>query len=87
MDKTFKEVWLEVPDSQMAEVIKDIIREKWDDEPSAIQILEAIDYCVHYGASSDFVVSVLDGYMHAALQCEGKTFEELISEATWRNGQ
>lgn len=84
MEKTTKEIWLEAPVEQMAGVIKNIIREKWDDEPSAIQILEVVDHCVYWGASSDFVVTALNAYMHIALKNEGKTYEQLVTEATWR---
>ena len=84
MEKTTKEVWLEAPEEQMSSSIKNIIREKWHDEPTAIQILEAVDHCVHWGASSDFVVTALNTYMHAALKSEGKTYEQLVTEAVWR---
>lgn len=82
---TTKEIWLEAPEEQLDNSIKNIIRERWDDDPTALQILEAVDHCVYWGASSDFVVTALNAYMHAALKREGKTFEQLTTEATWRD--
>ena len=81
---TTKEIWLQAPEEQLDNSIKNIIRDKWDDDPTAIQILEAVDHCVYWGASL-FVVTALNAYMQAALKREGKTFEELITEATWRD--
>lgn len=82
---TLKERMLSAPDSQISDGIKRIIREKWDDEPSAIQILEAVDHCVFWGASSDFVVRALNMYLEMAIKREGTTFKKIIEDATWRN--
>lgn len=81
---TLKEQMLSAPSEQMDDAIKNIIREKWDDEPTAIQILEVVDHCVYWGASSDFVVRVLNLYLESALKTENKTFDQLIEDATWR---
>lgn len=81
---TTKEIWLQAPDGQLDDVIKKIIREKWDDEPTAIQILEAVDHCVYYGASSDFVVSALNLMLEQAMKREGLEWLEFIKDAKWR---
>ena len=81
---TTKELWLSAPEGQLDDVIKKIIQEKWDDEPTAIQILEAVDHCVYYGASSDFVVAALNTMLQTAMKEEGLEYLEFIKDARWR---
>lgn len=80
-----KTMWLSAPDEQMSNNIKKIIKEKWNDEPTAIQLLEVIDHCAYYGEASDFVVTALDVMLQLAMKREGIEFEELIKNAKWRD--
>ena len=59
--------------------------EEWPDNPSSIQILEVLDKCIFGSLASGFVVSVLQWIYDATLKLEGKTHEENIPLATWRN--
>lgn len=79
-----KEIILTAPDGQIDPVVRTMIAEKWDDKPTAIQILEIIDNCVYCGASSDFVVSLLNICLEQTIEHEGTTMEELVKLATWR---
>lgn len=82
---SIKDAWLAAPGDSMNESIKNIIREKWDDEPTAIQILEALDHCIYWGAASGFVVSGLNIMLEHAMKREGLTLDVLVEEAVWRN--
>ena len=79
-----KTMWLSAPGEHMSDNIKKIIQEKWNDEPTAIQLLDVIDHCAYYGEASDFVVAALDVMLQLAMKQEGIEFEELIKNATWR---
>jgi hypothetical protein len=85
MTNLFKDVILEAPDHIIDSSIKEMIKVKWDAEPTAIQILEVLDRIVFYGAASDFVVNVLDVRMRAELVKENQTYEQLVEQASWRN--
>lgn len=79
-----KQLLLEAPEGHIAEPALDLIR-NWDDEPKAIQVLETLDACVQGGLSSGFVIGVLEAVLNSAMEKEGTTYEELISQASWRN--
>ncbi len=70
-------------DSQLDSRMKPLV-EKWDDDPSAIQILEVLDHCIFGALASGFVVKVLQLTYDSALRREGKTHEEMLPLATWR---
>ena len=81
--KGFKPMMLLAPDSQADASLKEVIK-KWDEPPTAIQILEAVDHTVRFSSGSDFVVQVLDIMLRQTIKEENTTFEELIKRATWR---
>ena len=81
---TLKEQMLAAPEEQLSQPAKDLIIQIWDDNPTAIQLLEAMDWIVYYSLASDFTVSVLDIYLTAALKREEISYEELLPLATWR---
>lgn len=78
-----KQLMLEAPEGQLDPSMLPLI-EKWDSEPKAIQILEVLDKCIYYGASSDFVVSVLQIMLEYSMAAEGITLEQLVPLAVWR---
>ena len=80
-----KEILLSSPDSQLDAQMKPLIR-LWDDPPSAIQILEVLDYCIHGSLASGLVVSVLQIQYDAACKREGVTHDLVAERATWRKG-
>lgn len=79
-----KEVWLAAPASQVDPQVIKMIREQWDDTPSALQILEVQDKCAYYGLSSDFVVTALQVTLEVALKSENTSLEDILPQATWR---
>lgn len=80
---SLKELMLAAPEGQLDAKMQPLV-EKWDDEPTAIQVLEVLDWCIHCALGSDFVVSMLETFYELALKNEGKTREDMIPLATWR---
>lgn len=78
-----KQLMLEAPEGQLDPSVLPLI-EKWDDEPKAIQILEVLDECIHYGLASGFVVSSLQTMLEFALKNEGITLDHIVAHAVWR---
>jgi hypothetical protein len=59
---------------------------KWDEpEPSARQILEVLDHCIHGSLASGFVVAALQALYDVACKREGTTHEEVVKDAPWRD--
>jgi hypothetical protein len=58
--------------------------ERWDEPPSAIQVLEVLDRCIHESLASGLVVAVLQAAYDQALAREGTTHEAVVKGATWR---
>lgn len=79
-----KQHWLEAPDNVIDQSIREMIRDKWDDEPTSIQILEVVDHVVHWGAGSDLAVHLLDLRLRAALASENKILDDILPDAVWR---
>lgn len=75
---------LKAPDRQLDAQMKPLI-EKWSDPPTALQVLEVLDYCIHGSLASGFVVSVLQILYDMRCKAEGVTHEQLEPLATWRN--
>lgn len=82
--KRFKGLMLEAPDTSLDPGIKDIIR-AWNDDFKAIDVLKAVDFCIHWGAASGFALSVLQQYYNLLLTDEGVTHSDMERLATWRN--
>jgi len=82
---SFKELMLLAPETQIDACMKPLI-EKWDDEPTAYQILEVLDHCIYAALSTGFVVTVLQISFDKALETEGKTHQEAYeyAEQHWR---
>ena len=57
-NSNIRDMLLVAPEGQMDEPLKDIIR-KFDVEPTAVQLLEALDNATYFASASGFVVSVL----------------------------
>jgi hypothetical protein len=82
--KEIVEHLLKAPDRQLDAQMKPLI-EKWSDPPTALQVLEVLDYCIHGSLASGFVVSVLQILYDMRCKAEGVTHEQLEPQATWRN--
>lgn len=83
--KSLKYMLLEAPDSQLDHSMFPLI-EKWNDpDPTSLQLLEVIDNCIHGGLSSGIVLSFMQMELDQRLSDEGKTLEDILPFATWRN--
>lgn len=78
-----REHLLKAPDSQLDAAVKPMI-EKWDDEPTPIQILEVLDLVIHDALGSDFMVSVLQAIYDVQCKKFNTTHEDVVKQATWR---
>ena len=78
------EPFLEAPDEQLDASMKPLI-EKWSDPPTSLEILEVLDKCIFSSLASGLVVTALQMFYNRALQAEGKTHEDNVPLATWRN--
>ena len=78
-----KALLLEASDSQMDASMFPLI-EKWDDEPTSLQILEVLDHCIHGSLASGFIVHLLQTLYDRALTREGKRHDQNVPLATWR---
>ena len=81
--RSIKEKFLTAPDGQLDKCMFPLI-EKWDDEPTSIQILEVLDKCIYASLASGFVVGLLQVLYANRLGVEQKVHEDNIPLATWR---
>lgn len=79
-----RKLFLDAPESQIDPSLVELIK-KWDDHPTALQILEVLDKAIFWGAASGFVVSSLRIMLGAAMTEEDVTLEQLAEKAVWRN--
>ena len=75
---------LEAPDTQLDKNMQPLIL-KWNNPPSAIQILEVLDHCVHSALASSVVIILLQEQLRNQLVTENISREELNKQAHWRN--
>ena len=80
---SIKDALLKAPDSQLDAEMFSLI-EKWNDEPTSLQVLEVLDRCVYAGLASSFVIVLLESILDMAMTLENTTIEEVIKLATWR---
>ena len=79
-----RDLLLEGPDGQIADFVKDTIRE-WSDKPTALEILKSLDAGVHGGGVSEFTLGVLDTLLVLAIKQENTTYDDVVKQAIWRN--
>ena len=78
-----KNLLLQATDSQLDASLFPLI-EKWDDEPTPLQLLEVIDKCIYGSLASGFVVGLLQACYELACADRGTTHDEVVKQATWR---
>ncbi len=82
---TLKTLLLSASDSQLDAAMKPLIA-KWNEPtPASIQVLEVLDHCIHGSLASGFVIKVLQELYQNCLTTEGKTHEQNLSAAIWRD--
>ena len=74
---------LRAPDHELDAQMKPLI-EKWSEPPTALQVLEVLDYTIHGALASGFVVAVLQALYDIRCKEEGTTHEEVEKLAEWR---
>ena len=84
MSNDIQEALLKAPDSQLDPSVKPMIQ-KWKNPPTAIQILEVLDFCIHGSEASGFVVGLLQMMYNQACKAENTTHEQVVLGAHWRN--
>jgi hypothetical protein len=82
--QTLKDVLLTAPESQLDPSMVELVRQ-WSTPPSAIQILEVLDFCAQGGLASRVVMLTLEFELEAALGRESLSREELVKYALWRS--
>lgn len=82
-EQTLKQLMIAAPPDQLDPAAQEIIQ-KWDDEPTAIQIFEVLDKAVRYAWASGFALTVLGTFLDLRMKLEGLSQEELEALATWR---
>src|SRR5579885_3852675 len=81
--KELRDYLLKAPDSQLDAAVKPLI-EKWDEEPTPLQILEPLDLCINGSLASGFVVATLQAVYDVQCKKFNTTHEEVVKQATWR---
>lgn len=83
-DREMIDLLLAAPDSQLDVAMKPLIS-KWSEPPTAIQVLEVLDHCIHGSLASGFMVRFLQALYDMACKREQTTHEEVVKGATWRS--
>ena len=81
--KELREYLLKAPDSQLDAAVKPLI-EKWDEDPTPLQILEPLDLCINGSLASGFVVAALQAVYDVQCKKMNTTHEEVVKQASWR---
>ncbi len=58
---------------------------QWGEPPTSLQILEVLDRVIYGALASDLVVDALNILYEVALENEGKTHDEVVPLAIWRD--
>ena len=82
-DKWFEPL-LELSDNQLDESMKVLIR-KWSTPPTSLELLEVIDKIIFASLASSFVLSFLQIMYDSTLKNEGKSHNDIVTHASWRN--
>ena len=82
--KALKEALLKAPDSQLDACMFPLI-EKWDDNPTALQILEVLDECIYSALASGFVIVLLETMLDVAIKEENTILDDIVLNAVWRD--
>jgi hypothetical protein len=79
-----REMFCSMSDGQIDAHMHPLIR-AWSEPPTAIQVLEVLDACIHGALASGFVVAALQALYDIACKREGTTHEEVVKGASWRD--
>ncbi len=83
LDQEVVTILLESPDTQLDASMKDLIR-NWSAPPTATQILEVLDFCIHGSLASTTMVTLFQLAFLESCKREGITPESVEKKAVWR---
>lgn len=83
MGDAIRDLLIKMSDGQIDASMHPLL-EKWNEPPTALQVLEVLDKCIHGSLASGFVVTVLRAAYGQALAREETTHEIVVQGATWR---
>lgn len=83
MPTELKQMLLDAPYGHLDASIKPMI-EKWDEPPTALQILEVLDKCIYAALASGFVIDILETMLAGTNMEENTTYELVEALAVWR---
>lgn len=81
-NQNIRDLLLSAPPGQIDQSLKNIIAE-FDDEPSATQLLKALDHAVHYASTSQFTTSVLTALFERKSSTEKEEATKFANQ-NWR---
>lgn len=81
--KELRDLLLKSSDSQLDAAMFPLI-EKWDDDPTPLQVLEVLDMCINGSLASGFVVATLQAVYDIQCKKFNTTHEEVVKQAAWR---
>ena len=79
-----KNVLLRAPSNELDPVVHGLI-EKWNEEPTSLQVLEVLDKVIYGSLASTFTVMVLQSLYGKALANENTTHDKVVKLAVWRD--
>lgn len=83
-DDELRELLLGAPDGALDACMHPLIR-AWDHPPTALQVLEVVDHCVHSALASGLILRVLQAFYDERVAAEGTTHDAVAALATWRH--
>jgi hypothetical protein len=79
----FASLLLKMSDSEIDSKMRPYI-EKWSDPPTALEVLEVLDWSINGSLASGFVVACLQALYDLRCSAEGTTHDDVVKLATWR---
>ncbi len=74
---------MDAPDGQLDAAMKPLIQ-KWSDPPTAYDVLEVLDHCIHGSLASGLAIQVLQMLYEGACERDGLLHEDVVKHAIWR---
>ena len=82
--QNFRRLFRSAPTDQLDESLKERVID-WSDIPTAIEILNVLDYANIYSLASEYTISILEVALKMAILNENTTMEDVVAKATWRD--
>ena len=83
-EESLKSLLITAPEDQLDPSLVSLVK-SWDEEPTALQILELLDKAAFSAGASEFVMHVLQEFLSLALVEEDTTYEAVVAQAYWRH--